>query len=146
MINHWSFAVLVLTAKRDKDLSIFANYINCVVFFCADSKHTNDPSCRKAAAGNDNRKTTGGDGNNKHSSTPQAGGGYSLSRPGREISSIFDIVLWRSHLISSWVLCRWPAAINYHWQDLWAWKDFVLCFSVLCLCDVAPSEIAIPSP
>lgn len=25
--------MLVLTAKRDKDLSIFANYINCVVCF-----------------------------------------------------------------------------------------------------------------
>lgn len=94
----------------------------------------------QAAAENDNRETTRGEGNSKHSSKPQPGWGYLFSRQGREISSIFDIVLWRSHLISSWVLCGWPAAINYHWQDLCTRKALALCFAPRCLCVKLPPQ------
>lgn len=94
----------------------------------------------QAAAENDNRETTRGEGNSKHSSKPQPGPGYLFWRQGREISSIFDIVLWRSHLISSWVLCGWPAAINYHWQDLCTRKALALCFALRCLCVKLPPQ------
>lgn len=94
----------------------------------------------QAAAENDNRETTRGEGNSKHSSKPQPGPGYLFWRQGREISSIFDIVLWRSHLISSWVLCGWPAAINYHWQDLCTREALALCFALRCLCVKLPPQ------
>lgn len=79
--------------------------------------------------------------NNKHSSKLQRGWGHSFCSQGREISSIFDIVLWRSHLISSQVLCGWPAAINYHWQDLCTRKAVALCLALPCHCEAASSEI-----